>query len=148
MKSPTTLGSVIPGWRSWVGEENASLLQVLRYGAPPDERRSNRTAARNTPELVCSESALHLPAPERSRQPEPWEHTVLETGQGTDQIPGEGEDVEAHPVADAVGGARVCSERRLTVSSRRHEVEPPARSEDAGAEAGHDVTALASAAST
>src|SRR5438876_5954595 len=45
-------------------------------------------------------------------------------------------------MADAAGGAQVGSERRLTVGSRRHEVEPPARAEDAGAEAGNDVSAL------
>jgi len=39
-------------------------------------------------------------------------------------------------VADAGRGAQVGSERRLTVGSRPHEVEPPARAEDAGAEAG------------
>ena len=50
--------------------------------------------------------------------------------------------IEAGPVADAVGGAQVGAERRLTVGSRRHEVEPAARAEDAGAEAGHDVSAL------
>jgi hypothetical protein len=45
------------------------------------------------------------------------------------------EDEEAHPVADALRGAHTCSERRLTVGSRRHELEPSARAEDAGAEA-------------
>ncbi len=41
-----------------------------------------------------------------------------------------------------VGAAQVGSERRLAVGSRRHEVEPEARAEDAGAEAGHGVSAL------
>jgi hypothetical protein len=40
------------------------------------------------------------------------------------------------------GGAKVRPERGLTIGSRRHEVEPPARAEDAGAEAGHHVSAL------
>jgi hypothetical protein len=39
------------------------------------------------------------------------------------QIRSRGEDVEAHPVADAVGGAQVGPERRLTVGSRPHEVD-------------------------
>ena len=40
------------------------------------------------------------------------------------------------------GGTQVGAERRLTVGSRRHEVEPPARAEDADAEPRHDVSAL------
>jgi hypothetical protein len=38
-------------------------------------------------------------------------------------------------VADAGRGPQVSSERRLTVGSRAHEVEPPPRAEDVGAEA-------------
>jgi hypothetical protein len=45
-------------------------------------------------------------------------------------------------MADAGGDAQVGPERRLTIGSRRHEVNPPARAEDAGEEAGHDVAAL------
>ena len=45
-------------------------------------------------------------------------------------------------MADAGGGAKVGPERRLTIGSRRHEVNPPARAEDAGEEAGHVVAAL------
>jgi len=45
-------------------------------------------------------------------------------------------------VADAARGAQVGSERRLAVGSRRHQVGPAARAEQAGAEAGHDVPAL------
>jgi hypothetical protein len=44
-------------------------------------------------------------------------------------------------MADAVGGAQVCTERRLTVGSCRDEVEPAPCAEDVGAEAGHDVSA-------
>src|ERR1700732_3753192 len=83
-----------------------------------------------------------LSARERSREPEPWERAVLEAGHGADPVAGEGEDVEAGPVADAGRGAQVGSEGRLTVGSRRHQVEPAARVEQAGAEAGHDVSAL------
>src|SRR6266576_2141344 len=79
-----------------------------------------------------------LPAWERSRQPEPWEHAALEAGQGADTVAGEGEDVEAGPVADAVRGAQVGPERRLAVGPGGHQVEPAARAEQAGAEAGHD----------
>jgi hypothetical protein len=45
-------------------------------------------------------------------------------------------------VADAGRGVQVGSERRLTVRSRPHEVEPPARAEDSGAEAGYEVSAF------
>jgi hypothetical protein len=45
-------------------------------------------------------------------------------------------------MADGGRGAQVGSERRLTVCSRPYEVEPPARAEDTGAEAGHEVSAL------
>src|SRR6266545_2020430 len=83
-----------------------------------------------------------LSARERSRQPEPWEHAVVEAGEGADPVAGEGEDEQAGPVADVGGGAKVGFERRLTVGSRRHEVNPLVRVEDAGEEAGHDVAAL------
>jgi hypothetical protein len=46
-----------------------------------------------------------LLARERSRQPEPWEHGVLEAGHGADPVAGEGEDVQADPVAEAGRGA-------------------------------------------
>jgi hypothetical protein len=45
-------------------------------------------------------------------------------------------------VADATRGAQLGSERRLPVGSRPDKVEPPARAEDTGAEAGHEVSAL------
>ena len=83
-----------------------------------------------------------LLARERSRQPKPWEHGVLKAGHGADPVAGEGENVQADPVADAGRGAQVGPERWLTVGSRWHEVEPAARAEEAGAEAGHDVAAL------
>jgi hypothetical protein len=58
------------------------------------------------------------------------------SGQGADPVAGEGEDVEAGAVADAGGRAQVGAERRLAVDWRGHEVEPAARVEQAGAEAG------------
>src|SRR6266508_50570 len=91
------------------------------------------------PEMVAG---CCLSARERSRQPEPWEHAVVEAGEGADPVAGEGEDEQAGPMADAAGGAKVGPERRLTVGSRRDEVNPPARVEDAGEEPGHDVAAL------
>ena len=45
-------------------------------------------------------------------------------------------------MADAVGPAHVGADRRLTVRARRHELEPPPRAEDAGAEADNGVSAL------
>ena len=56
--------------------------------------------------------------------------------------PAEGEDEEAHAVANAVRGAHVGSEGRLTVGSRRHEVEAPARAKDAGTEASDSIPTL------
>jgi hypothetical protein len=44
-------------------------------------------------------------------------------------------------VADAGRGAQLGAERGLAVGSRRDEVEPVARGEQAGAVAGHDVAA-------
>ena len=78
---------------------------------------------------------------ERSRQPEPWEHAVVEASHGADPIAGESEDEEAGPMADACGGAKVGPERRLTIRPRRHEVVPPA-AHDAGAETGNDLAAV------
>src|SRR5262249_21370056 len=75
-----------------------------------------------------------LPAGQRSRQPDPAEHAVVEAGQRADPVAGEGEDVQAGPVADAGRGTQVGPERRLAVGSRRDEVEPAARAEEAGAE--------------
>src|SRR2546425_8957617 len=83
-----------------------------------------------------------LSARERSRQPEPREHAVVEAGEGADAVAGEGEYEKAGSMADAGGGAKVSHERRLTIGSRRHEVNPPARAEDAGEEAGHPRPAL------
>jgi len=78
-----------------------------------------------------------------SRQPEAWEHAVVEAGDGADAVAGEREDEEvAGPVADAGRAAKVGPERRLTISSRRHEVIPPAGAEEVGVEAGHEVAAL------
>ena len=45
-------------------------------------------------------------------------------------------------MADPGGRAKVRPERRLTVGSRRYEVEPPARADHASIEASHDVDAL------
>jgi NAD(P)-dependent dehydrogenase (short-subunit alcohol dehydrogenase family) len=50
--------------------------------------------------------------------------------------------VEADPVPGAVRRAQVRPERRLTVGTRRHQVEPPARTEDAAEESSRDVPAL------
>src|SRR5260370_5285243 len=93
----------------------------------------------HSPGLVYAD----LSARERRRQPEPWEHAVIEAGDGADPVAGEGEDEEAGSVADAAGrGAQVRRERRLTIGSRRHEVMRSARADDAGVEAGHGVAAL------
>src|SRR3989442_15881327 len=83
-----------------------------------------------------------LSARERWRRPEAREDAVVEAGEGADEVPGEGEDEKAGSMADAGGGAKVSHERRLTIGSRRHEVNPPARAEDAGQQAGHHVAAL------
>src|SRR6266851_782182 len=83
-----------------------------------------------------------LSARERSRQPEPWEHAVFEAGHGGDPVAGEGKDVDADPVADAVEGAQVGPKRWLTVGTRPHEFEPPARAQDTGAETSNDISAL------
>src|SRR3989442_16009731 len=82
-----------------------------------------------------------LSARERWRRPEAREDAVVEAGEGADAVAGEGEYEKAGSMADAGGGAKVSHERRLTIGSRRHEVNPPARAEDAGEEAGHHVAA-------
>jgi hypothetical protein len=66
---------------------------------------------------------------------EPCEYTTFEAGHGADPIAGEGENVKAGPMADAGRRAQIGPQRRLTVGSRRHEIEPPACAEDAIAEA-------------
>src|SRR5215831_11688007 len=92
--------------------------------------------------FLATVMAPGLPARERSWQPEPGEHAVLEAGQGADPVAGESEHVEAGAVADAGGRAQVGAERRLAVGSRGHEVEPAPGVEQAGAEARHHVPAL------
>src|SRR5260370_21116825 len=82
------------------------------------------------------------PARKRSRQLEPWEHAVFEAGHRRDPVAPAGEDVKTDTVAHAVWGAQVGSECRLTVCSSPNELEPPTRTEDVGAEAGHEVSAL------
>ena len=57
------------------------------------------------PPISPVEWSVRPAARERSRQPEPWEHAVLEAGHGADPVAGEGEDEEADAVADA-GRAR------------------------------------------
>ncbi len=79
---------------------------------------------------------------ERSRQPKQWEHTIVKAGDGADLVASEGEDDHAGSAAVVGGGAKVEPERRLTIRSGRHEVIPPARAEEAGVEAGHEVAAL------
>src|SRR6266508_3342662 len=91
---------------------------------------------------TCSALGSCLSARKRSRQPEPWEHAVVEAGDGADPVAREGEDEEAGPVADAGRGAEVGPERRLTVGSRRYEVEPPDQTDHACVEATYDVTAF------
>lgn len=49
------------------------------------------------------------------------------SGHGADPVAGEVRTMRPPPRADAGRGAQVGSERRLTVGSRPHEVEPPAR---------------------
>jgi hypothetical protein len=50
--------------------------------------------------------------------------------------------VDADPLRAAVGDVQVDPERELTVRTRAYEVEPTVRAQDAGAEAGHDISAL------
>ena len=50
--------------------------------------------------------------------------------------------IEADAVADAVGGADIGPERGLAVGPGRHEIEPAARAENAGAEPRHRFPAL------
>src|SRR5436190_24360546 len=83
-----------------------------------------------------------LPARERSGQPEPWEHAGVEARDGADPVAGEREDQEAGPMADPGRATQVRAERRLTVSSRRHEVESSARADHARVEPSHDIEAL------
>lgn len=51
--------------------------------------------------------------------------------------PLEAEDEQAGPLAVVGRAAKVEPERWLTIRSRRHEVMPPARAEEAGVEAGY-----------
>jgi hypothetical protein len=78
------------------------LVLVLRLGPAPPGRR--------------------LPARERSGQPEPRQHAVVEAGHGADLVAGQGEHAEAGRVADSGQGAQVGPERGLAVGARRDEV--------------------------
>src|SRR5262245_42348818 len=70
-------------------------------------------------------------ARERSRQPERWEHAVLDAGHGADPIANDGEQVEKY-VADAVVGSAGGPERWLTVRLHRDEVTPQLRCSSGG----------------
>src|SRR5215208_101029 len=83
-----------------------------------------------------------LAARKRSRQPEPREHTGIEACEGADPVTGEREDEQAASMPDAGAAAKVGTEGRLTVGSSRHEVDSPARAEDSGEQAAHDVATL------
>jgi hypothetical protein len=61
----------------------------------------------------------------------------LKVGDPADPVTGEGEDIEAGPLADAAsGGTEVAGDGMVTVGSLRHEVVAPAQSADDGEEAG------------
>ena len=62
----------LPGPRRWWGASGRHLISKAR--------------------IRHSASRSWLSARERSRQPEPWEHAVLEAGHGADPVAGEGED--------------------------------------------------------
>src|SRR5215831_4431573 len=83
-----------------------------------------------------------LSAGEGLWEPEPWEYAAFEAGHGADPVACEGEDVEADSSADSGRGTQVGPERRLTVGSRPHELEPPAPAEEEGKKASHDVSAF------
>src|SRR5215471_18543584 len=104
--------------RVHVGEHFASSGQI------PDIR--SRSFAAFTSAMQSALGSC-LSVWERSRQPEPWEHAVVEAGAGADPVAGEGEDDEADRMADAGGGAKVGPERRLAIGSRRDEVKPSTR---------------------
>jgi hypothetical protein len=76
------------------GDERVSVL------APSVGRGQLHTLAERTRESGLS-------ARERSRQPEPWEHAVVEAGDGADPVAGEGEEEKADTVADAGRAAQI-----------------------------------------
>src|SRR5215470_17336628 len=79
---------------------------------------------------------------ERARQPEPAQDAVVEPDQGADPVTSQSEHgkADAGPVTGT--GTKVGPERRLAVGSRRDEVEPSSRPEDAVEQASGDLPAL------
>ena len=110
--------------------------RVGRRGGP-----SRRGA--DPPQVVATASSEpdHRPR-QRRRQPERREHVVVEARHRADPAAREGEHDQADAEAGAGRRAEVGAERRLPVGARRHEVEPPARVEDALAEPGDEVSSL------
>ena len=79
---------------------------------------------------------------QRSGKPERRENDILEARHRADPVAREGEDINAHSMTDIGRPAQVNPEGRLTISPRRHQVIRSARVEEAGTEAGNDVSAL------
>ena len=110
-----------PAARRAARVRRARLRAAVRQGPPAPRVVLERLRQPRPPGAPLPPHARRrlVPARERARQPEPREHAVLEAGHGADPVAGEGEDEEADPVADAVGGAQVGAERRLAVGARR-----------------------------
>src|SRR5215469_10418329 len=121
-------------------------LAGSRYSSsgPASPRAACGCGRTRSPRAASPPPQCWLSARERSRQPEPRQHAVVEAGHGAYPIAGKGEHVEAGRVADSGRDAQVCPERGVAVGSGRHEVESAARTELAGAVAGHEFTALVS----
>lgn len=80
---------------------------------------------------------------QRAQQSELREHAALESTQGADSVAGEGDGDESAGTAAAVGAAHVGTEGRLAVGARAHELEPLARAEQDGEEAGYHLARTA-----
>src|SRR5215207_1436178 len=140
------------GGRPWPHPPEGPVKPSPMY-EPPMMSSLNRALARISTiynDISFTRSAVDLISrPQRSsplrklpRQPEPREHGVLESGQGTDAIAGEREDEEADSVARAAGVAEVGAEGRLPVRPRRHEVEAAPGVEDGSEESRRRIASL------
>src|SRR5215472_4584753 len=96
--------------------------QAIGYGGNASNSRDPHIEGRQADKIVLVLFGCWLSARQRSRQPERWEHAVVEAGHGADPVAGEGEHVQAGPVADAVEAAQVGPEGRLAVGVLNGEV--------------------------
>src|SRR5215471_14518176 len=124
-RSPARGSSTVP-----IGTPQCVMTECI---IPPVEGYSGGGCRRN------DAATSSLSARQRDWKSEPRQDRPFEASHGADAVLGELEDDETNAVPDNRGRVEVCAERWLAIRSRRHEIEPSARTKDASAELGDET---------